>query len=101
MAGFKNFLQRASTGVTRFFNTTLPTNVTKGVRFFNSHVIPAAQKAHRIHGAVTKELSTNPNVPEKVQEKAKKSSAFADLGLTKLTQGQEAINRVAGELGVA
>src|SRR5690349_5351865 len=101
MAGFKHFLQKTSAGVSKFFNSTLPTNVTKGVRFFNSHIVPTAQKAHRIHGVITKELATNPNVPGKVQEKAKKSSAFADLGLTKLTQGQESINRVAGELGVA
>ena len=101
MVGFKNFLQKTHTNVSKFFNSTLPSNVRNGVRYFNSHVVPAAQKVHRVHGAITKELSTNPNVHKKVSETAKKSSAFADLGLSRLTKGQEAINRVAGELGVA
>lgn len=100
MAGFQKFLQRTSQNATRFFNSTLPTRVSQGIRFFNSSVVPAAKRIHNVHSVISKELQTNPNVAPKVREVATKSSAFADLGLKKLGQAEEAITRVGSQLGL-
>jgi hypothetical protein len=100
MVNFRTFLSRAGTGTSRFFNSTLPTVTRAGINFFNSSVVPTARRIHGVHSAISGELRSNPNVDERVKRVADKSSAFADLGLTKLTQGSDAINRVAGQIGL-
>lgn len=101
MPSFHQFLRKSASNATRFFNTTLPSAVTTGVRFFNTHVVPTARKIHSIQSAITTELKTNENVPTKLRGHATKASAFADLGLARFNQGSDAINRVAGQLGLS
>lgn len=100
MAGFRNFIQRTQQNATRFFNSTLPSKLSQGIRFFNSSIVPAAKRIHNVHSIVSTELRENPNVAPKVKEVATKSSHFADLGLKKLGQADEAIMRVGGKLGL-
>lgn len=98
---FRNLINKGKAHATKFFGSTLPTSVREGVRFMNTHLVPAYQKAHAIHGVVAKELRTNEHVPVKLKAVERKSSAFADLGLTHLGRAQTSINRVAGQLDLA
>lgn len=99
MPGFSSWVTKAHQNVTRFFNTTLPTNVSKGIRFFNTTVLPAAEKTHKVTSVISKELH-HPNVHPKVREAAQKTSAFSELGLGRLKEAQTGINRAAAQLGL-
>lgn len=99
MSKFSSWLTKTHQNVTRFFNSTLPMNVSKGIRFFNSTVVPAAEKTHKVATVISKELQ-HPNVHPKVREAAQKTSAFSELGLGRLKEAQTGIGRASQQLGL-
>lgn len=100
MPGFGRLISQGRQNVHRFFSSTLPTAARTGVRFVNTAIVPAARQVHRVHKAIANEVTTNASVPEKIKQGVKKTSAFADLGLSRLEDVQGGVNRVAGNLGL-
>jgi hypothetical protein len=100
MPSFQNLINKGRQNVTKFFNSTLPTGISSGIRFFNSTIVPTAKRIHNVHSVVAKEIRTNPEVPKRLKEAEKKSSAFADLGLQKLGTVNDSLTRVGGQLGL-
>lgn len=101
MPSFQNLINRGRQNVTKFFNSTLPTGISNGIRFFNSSIVPTAKRIHNVHSVIAKEVRTNEHVPKKLKEAERKSSAFADLGLQKVGVVHDSLNRVGGQLGLA
>lgn len=93
-------IRRGAQNTARFFNTTLPKATQQGVRFLNTHIVPFASRAHNVQRVISNEVASNEHLPAKVKEHAKKVSSFADLGMSRLTQVQGGVNRVAGQLGL-
>jgi hypothetical protein len=99
MPTFGHLISRGRQNVHRFFNSTLPGAARSGVRFFNTTLVPAARQAHKVHKAIANEVTTNASVPDKIRQGVHKTSAFADLGLSRLEDVQGGVNRVASNLG--
>ena len=97
---FGRLLQKTRTNAAKFFNHTLPNATRSSVRFLNSHVVPTAKRIHGITKAVSDEVTTNKNVSEKFKDRVKKVSSFADLGLSKLEDVQQGVNRVSKNIGL-
>lgn len=97
---FGQFLRKAHGSATKFFNTTLPTATRNSVRYMNTHIVPFARNTSRVIKAIGNEVTSNETIPEKVRQKVKTASDFADLGLSKLESVQHSTNNIARNLGL-
>ena len=97
---FASLLNKTRGNVARFFNSTLPNATRTGVRYMNTHIVPFARKAHQVTKAIGNEVTTNETIPAHLRKKAEKVSSFADLGLSRLENVQQGVNRVSKNLGV-
>ena len=97
---FARLINRGKQNVSKFFNTTLPTASRQGVRYLNTTLIPFARKAPGLSRAIANEVTTNETVPEHNRKKAKGVSDFSDLGLSRLENVQNSVNRIAKNIGL-
>ena len=94
-------IKRGQASVSRFFNSTLPSNARKGVRFMNTHIIPFAKNVHKVSRAIGNEITSQETVPEHIKKKVHAVSNFSDLGMSRLDQIQRSTNKVADQLGLS
>ena len=66
----------------------------------NTTLIPGAKKLHGVTKAIANKVTTTETVPEHIRKRAKKASDFSDLGMSRLKDVQEGVNRVAGNIGL-
>ncbi len=98
--GFSRFLTKAKAQGTKFFGTTLPTwkkNAQEGVRFFNTHIAPAAKSIHGAVKNVHESVQADDKLSGKIKKKVDAVAKFADVGLQHLEHaGGYANKAVAG-----
>jgi len=73
-------------------------SASKRLRFFNGTVVPTAHKAHKLISDVNKAVQDDKDISQKNKERAGKVSKFSDLGLSKLNEVAEKVNKVNSAL---
>lgn len=89
----KSFFRNAGQKFQRFLGGARQ-HAENGVRFLNGTLIPGAKKAHGIINRVSDTLQQDSNVSEKNRERLKTIQKLSDVGITKLNDTANTINRV-------
>lgn len=97
---FGRFMNRAKTGATKFFGSTLPSlkrNAIEGVRFFNTHIVPTARQIQSGIKQVNESVQADEKLSGKIKKKVGAIQKFSDVGLQNIEQaGGYANKMVAG-----
>lgn len=93
MPAFKNWIKNTSDRVNRFIGKTAG-HIRTGVTFLNNTILPGATRAHKAITAGSNELQKDANISEKNRERLKSLNKFSDIGLQKLGQTVDTVNRV-------
>jgi hypothetical protein len=67
----------------------------EGVKFLNHKILPGARTAHRFLTTASQEIGKDPNVSEKNRDRLNSLSKLADVGIKRLQDTTDTINRVS------
>lgn len=95
---FTNLMNKARTSATKFFGSTLPSNVKKAHSFFSSHIVPNVKRIHSGVRAATESLKNDPTLSEGTRQKVNNVSRFNDLGLERFNTIHKTVDNVARAL---
>ena len=90
---FGNWVKSRAQAANRFFAKT-GQHLKAGVGFLNNTVLPTASKVHRTITNVSNELQSDRNVSAKNKERLKSLTKLGDVGLQRLKDTTETVNRV-------
>lgn len=94
MANFKSWVQNKTNQASRFLRST-GNHLRTGVRFLNSTVVPNARKGVKLIGDVNAQLQQDANVSVKNKERLNKFNKLSELGLQRLSDTNDTVQRVA------
>ena len=89
----RQWLQRTHQKVTRFMGL-VASGAKSGLNFSNGTVLPGAKRLHGAVQSVSTELQKDPNVSEKNRERLKTLGKLSDVGIQKLSDTTNTINRI-------
>ena len=90
---FGNWVKCMAQAANRFFSKT-GQHLKSYVGFLNNTIIPTATKVHRTVSNVSDTLQSDKNVSVKNRERLKTISRLGDVGLQRLKDTTETVNRV-------
>lgn len=90
---FAKWLKNTSQKANHFFGR-VKGYTREGVNFLNTRLLPAAKTAHRTLTNAASEISKDQNLSEKNRARLSKLSSLADVGIQKLQDTTDTINRV-------
>ena len=93
MAGFSNWVRNKATAARGFLNKA-GAHARTSVHFLNHKVIPGVRTLHKKITDVSNELQKDSYVSEKNRERLKNFSKLSDIGLKRLEDTTQTVNRV-------
>ena len=92
--GFNQWVKRTAGNANRFFAKT-GGHLRAGIGFLHNQVLPAARSAQKKLTDVSNILQQDANVSEKNRERLRNLNRLSDIGLTKLSNVNDTVQRVA------